>query len=218
MKNDKWTQPGWKIEQKYSNKVLVGNWLDERLQFTREPTTANSTSRVDYRPHWDFKPDVSVRRATFRRAEGLPSKLIFGHHDTPSSHYLVSLYDESFGHRHNCALPPLRTWHPCSRAWQPERSDYQIPAPPTNFGLLESKKHCLEKEQSHPPPISVYRSEYQSYPLSALCQDRFARTPCMFSSYRHVANHNNKDLDVRQHVLLQVPHCRSDHLPPLPQA
>lgn len=29
---DKWTQPGWRIEQKYANKVLIGNWVEERLQ------------------------------------------------------------------------------------------------------------------------------------------------------------------------------------------
>lgn len=29
---DKWAQTGWKIEQKYANKVLLGNWAEERLQ------------------------------------------------------------------------------------------------------------------------------------------------------------------------------------------
>lgn len=29
---DKWAQTGWRIEQKYANKVLLGNWADERLQ------------------------------------------------------------------------------------------------------------------------------------------------------------------------------------------
>lgn len=29
---DKWAQTGWRIEQKYANKVLVGNWAEERLQ------------------------------------------------------------------------------------------------------------------------------------------------------------------------------------------
>lgn len=30
--HDKWSQPGWRIEQKYSNKVLIGNWVEEKLQ------------------------------------------------------------------------------------------------------------------------------------------------------------------------------------------
>lgn len=29
---DKWKQPGWRIEQKYSTKVLIGNWAEERQQ------------------------------------------------------------------------------------------------------------------------------------------------------------------------------------------
>lgn len=30
-REDKWNQPGWRIEQRYSNKVLIGNWAEERL-------------------------------------------------------------------------------------------------------------------------------------------------------------------------------------------
>ncbi|XP_071777092.2 cilia- and flagella-associated protein 107 [Centroberyx gerrardi] len=209
-KDDKWTQPGWRIEQKYSKKVLIGNWVEERLKFTREPKTASSTSRVDYRPHWDFKPDVSVRRSALQRAEGLPSRLFFAHHGTPPSHYLVTLYDESYGRNHTNALPTLRSWHPDSLTWQPEKSDHPIPAPPTNFGLLESKKHRLEKQQTHLPSLSVYRSTYQGHPLNAFCQNRFASASRMLSSRLHAANHNNKDLDLRQRSLLQVPdHCSS---------
>jgi len=26
----KWTLPGWRIEQAYSNKTLIGNWVEER--------------------------------------------------------------------------------------------------------------------------------------------------------------------------------------------
>ncbi len=32
MAQDKCSQPGWRIEQKYPNKVLVGNWVEQRLQ------------------------------------------------------------------------------------------------------------------------------------------------------------------------------------------
>uniref|UniRef100_A0A3Q1ICI5 Uncharacterized protein n=1 Tax=Anabas testudineus TaxID=64144 RepID=A0A3Q1ICI5_ANATE len=32
MNQDKWAQTGWRIEQKYANKVLLGNWAEERLQ------------------------------------------------------------------------------------------------------------------------------------------------------------------------------------------
>ncbi|XP_051804661.1 cilia- and flagella-associated protein 107 [Acanthochromis polyacanthus] len=123
---DKWAQAGWRIEQKYANKVLLGNWAEERLQFTQQPNTANSTSRVDYWPHWDFKPDISERRSALLRAEGLPSKMLFSHSDPPSLHYLLTEYEESFGHKHTNALPILQPWHPDNLTWQPERLDRPI--------------------------------------------------------------------------------------------
>ncbi|XP_059186303.1 cilia- and flagella-associated protein 107 [Centropristis striata] len=206
---DKWAQPGWRIEPKYSNKVLLGNWAEERLQFTREPqAAANSTSRVDHRPHWDFRPDVCERRSALLRAEGLPSKLLFAHHGPPPSHYLVTHYEESYGHKQTNAVPTLRTWHPDSLTWQLERSERPISGRPTNSGPPQSTKHRLEKQQSHLPSLTVYRSAYQWHPLSALCQSRFARAPRTLSSHLHAANHNNKDLDLRRRSLLQIPdHC-----------
>ncbi|KAM3877742.1 cilia- and flagella-associated protein 107 [Diretmus argenteus] len=217
-KNDKWTQPGWRMEQKYANKVLVGNWAEERLQFTRESKTANSTNHEDYRPHWDFKPDAFERRSALQRAEGLPSKLFFAHHGTAASHYFVTLHDESYGRKHTKLLPTLRSWHPDSLTWQPERSDHPILAPPTNFGLLEYKKQYLEKQQSQLPSLSVYRSEYQRHPLTAYCQKRSARASRMLSSHLHAANHNNKDLDLKQQSLLQVPDHYPSLLPPSQRA
>lgn len=29
---DKWSQFGWRVEQRYGSKVLIGNWAEERLQ------------------------------------------------------------------------------------------------------------------------------------------------------------------------------------------
>uniref|UniRef100_A0A3Q3ISM8 Uncharacterized protein n=1 Tax=Monopterus albus TaxID=43700 RepID=A0A3Q3ISM8_MONAL len=195
---DKWAQTGWRIEQKYANKVLLGNWAEERLQFTREPKTASSTTRADYRPHWDFKPDVSERRSALLRAEGVPAKLLFARCDPPSSHYLVTQYEESYGHtKHTTASPSLQPWHPESLTWQPKRFL------PTNFGPLQHTKHNLEKQ--HLPSLTAYKSAYQRHPLHAFCQNRFARASRALSSHLHAANHNNKDLDLRRRSLLQVP-------------
>ncbi|XP_034538692.1 uncharacterized protein C1orf158 homolog [Notolabrus celidotus] len=230
---DKWAQPGWKIEQKYGSKVMVGNWAEDRLQFTQEPEIANSTSRVDFRPHWDFKPDISERRSALLRAEGLPSKLLFAHDGPAPSHYPVTQYEDSYGRRHNNALPTLRPCHPGSLTWQLERSERPISvilnmllhtlvavpglsdnrghsraAVSANSGALQSTKHRLEKQQSRLPSLTVYRSAYQKHPLSAVCQSRSARTSRWLSSHLHAANHNNKDLDLRRRPLLQVPdHC-----------
>ncbi|XP_071351306.1 cilia- and flagella-associated protein 107 [Trachinotus anak] len=215
---DKWAQTGWRTEQKYANKVLLGNWAEDRLQFTREPKTANSTNRVDYRPHWDFRPDVSERGSALLRAEGLSSKQLFVHYGPPSSHYLVTQYEESYGHKHTNALPTLQPWHPDSLTWQPEKSPQPISALPTDSGLLRSTKRRLEKREPHLPPLTGYRSAYQRHPLSAFCQSRFARASHMLSSHLHAANHNNKDLDLRWRSLLQVPDHSFELLSPSQQA
>ncbi|KAM3620877.1 uncharacterized protein V6R79_003190 [Siganus canaliculatus] len=195
---DKWAQTGWRIEQRYANKVLLGNWSEERLQFTREPETANSTNRVDYRPHWDFKPDVSGRRLALLRAEGLPSKLLFAHHGPPSSHSLVTHYEESY--RPEQTLPTVEPWRSDSLRWQRERSDQPISVFPTNFGPLQPIK-----QQPSLPSLTVYRSTYQRHPLSAFCQYRYARASRALSSHLHAANHKNKDLDLRRRPQLQIP-------------
>ncbi|XP_073323731.1 cilia- and flagella-associated protein 107 [Pagrus major] len=214
--HDKWAQTGWRIEQKYANKVLLGNWAEDRLQFTREPKTDNSTNRVDYGPHWDFKPDVFERRSALLRAEGLPSKSLFAHHAPPSSHYSVTHYEESYGRKYTNALPTLRPWHPdSSSTWQLERSDRPISALQTSSGPLRSTKPRLEKQQSHLPSLTVYRSAYQRHPLSSFCQSHFSRTPRALSSHLHAANHNNRDLDLRGRSLLQIP---DPHFGPRPQS
>uniref|UniRef100_A0A8C7RMF6 Si:ch211-226m7.4 n=1 Tax=Oncorhynchus mykiss TaxID=8022 RepID=A0A8C7RMF6_ONCMY len=177
---DKWTQPGWRIEQKYANNVLIGNWVEEKFQ-------------------------------------GLPAKLLLSHHGTLPSHYLVTLYDEMYGRQGTSTLPPLRSWHPDRLAWTPEKSDHPSLAPPTNFGLVESRQVRLDQQQSPLPALSVYRSAYQKYPLSAFCQPRFASVPRGHSSKLHPANRINKDMDLKQRPCRQVPDnsVSASLLPPL---
>ncbi|XP_042563644.1 uncharacterized protein C1orf158 homolog [Clupea harengus] len=158
---DKWTQPGWRIEQKYANRVLIGNWVENRLQFTRECRTPNSTNRLDFRPQWDYQPDTFVQRTALRRGEGLPTRLLLGHHGTPTSHFLVTQYDEMYRWRGDSTMPKLR-------------SDHVAKVPPTNFGLVEAKKRQWSEESSS---LSSYRSAYLPPPLSALCHPRHAGLP-----------------------------------------
>uniref|UniRef100_A0A4W4FUD7 Si:ch211-226m7.4 n=1 Tax=Electrophorus electricus TaxID=8005 RepID=A0A4W4FUD7_ELEEL len=138
------SRPGWRTEQRYSHKVLIGNWLEERLQ-------------------------------------GLPTKLLFSHHDPPTSQYLVSLYDESYGRRGPSHLPAHRTWHSDKMAWVPERSDHPIHGPPTNYGLVETQRAQVGQQQVKVPVVSVYKDAYPLPPTSAFCQPRHARAPCLIS-------------------------------------
>ncbi|KAI4887149.1 hypothetical protein NFI96_020651 [Prochilodus magdalenae] len=201
---NKWTQPGWRIEPRYSNKVLIGNWAEEKLQFTRECKTANSTNRLDFRPQPEHRPDVVVRRHALRRSEGLPPRLLLFHHETPKSHYLVSLYDESYGRQRSSDLPGLRTWHSDKMGWIPERSDHPTQGPPTNYGLLESLRARVAQQQGVLPMLSVYKGSYPQHPTSAFCQPRHARAPRLISG-----NKKNLEPDHR-------PGNPASVLPPLP--
>ncbi|KAK0135312.1 hypothetical protein N1851_028847 [Merluccius polli] len=225
-RGDKWSQPGWRIEQKYTNKVLIGNWVEERLKFHREVQTASSTYCLDYQPQWESRPDGSVRRACQQRAEGLPSTQFFSHHATPASHYLVTLYDESYGRR-DSAPPGRRTWHHDSLTWRPERSDHPVAAPPTNFGLLASRKPSGVDGPTPPPPawlpsLSESRSTYQNCPPSALSQGRRARAPRLLSGRLHAPNGADNDLRLGQPLPLpavpdgrcSVPAALWTHPPP----
>lgn len=58
--------------------------------------------------------------------QGLPTRLLFSHHNTPASHYLVTLYDESYGRCSSSGLPKLRTWHTDKMGWVPEKSDHPL--------------------------------------------------------------------------------------------
>ncbi|XP_013865060.1 cilia- and flagella-associated protein 107 isoform X3 [Austrofundulus limnaeus] len=207
---DKWSQTGWKIEQQYGNKVLLGNWAEDRLQFTREQKIANSSSRVDYRPHWDFKPDILKRRSAVLRAEGLPYMMLFGHHRPPPSHYLATEYKQSYAERHNNSLPAVQPREPDDFTCDPEKSNHPHFALSSNSGPMKSTNHSCEKLQSQLPALSVYQSTYHSHPLGALCKSRFARASRTLSSCLYTTNHINKDLNLRQRLHLQVPdHCFS---------
>ncbi|KAJ8391205.1 hypothetical protein AAFF_G00096340 [Aldrovandia affinis] len=202
--DDKWTKPGWRIEQKYSNKVLIGNWAEDKLQFTRDCCVPTSTHRLDYRPQRDHRPDVFVRREALRRAEGLPTKLLLDHHGTPHSHYLVSLYDETYGRKSTSTPPTLRSWHPDKLAWVPERSDHPVEVPPTNFGLAESRLARSGRPAAH-HMLSEYRSTFSGHPASAFSLSHHTRTPRTLSSHLHPNNRTNKDLGLKHRPLLQVP-------------
>ncbi|XP_042179642.1 uncharacterized protein C1orf158-like [Oncorhynchus tshawytscha] len=184
----KWTQPGWRMAQRYANKVLIGNWVEEKLQYTRECKTATTAPTVQTTSHRG--PDVIVRQMALWKAEGLAAKMLLSHHGTLPSHYLVTLYDEMYRRQGSSTLLTLCTWHPDRLARMPEKSDHHrypilsvlsslsFPSfsfpPPTNFGLVESRQVCLDQHQPPFSTLSVYRTAYQRHPLSAFCQPRLA--------------------------------------------
>lgn len=130
-------------------------------------------------------------------------------HDSICAHAQLHNYTSAATDVLYCSKSSIGIINGCSNAAADSfSSPCCFTAPPTDFGPLQSSKHHLEKQQSHLPSVSVYRSAYQRHPLSALCQRRFASASRVLSSHLYAANHKYKDLDLRQRPLLQVPgHC-----------
>uniref|UniRef100_U3J4Z4 Cilia and flagella associated protein 107 n=1 Tax=Anas platyrhynchos platyrhynchos TaxID=8840 RepID=U3J4Z4_ANAPP len=158
----------WKIEPKYSTRVLIGNWLEERKRFIK-PTgkLGHSIYSTDFVCFPDHKPEQTVRRTMRKKYEGLPAQHFFTHHEEPRSRNLVSEYDDKYNrHGYDPLLPPLRTWNGRKLAWIPQKSDFPILEPPTNYGLLE---HLMKKRHKKEAGMmtSVYTISYEKPPVSA---------------------------------------------------
>ncbi|XP_012785459.3 cilia- and flagella-associated protein 107 isoform X1 [Ochotona princeps] len=167
--------PSWQIEAKYSTRVLTGNWVEERKKFTRATeTTLQSLYRKDYVPILGHQPDLISRWYGKRRIEGLPYKHLITHHQEPQHRYLISTYDDHYNrHNYNPGLPPLRTWSTQKLLWLPEKADFPLLAPPTNYGLLERLKQSWLAPKAGPRE-SVYTSSYPRPPLCALSRREHA--------------------------------------------
>ncbi|TNN59552.1 hypothetical protein EYF80_030202 [Liparis tanakae] len=132
--------------------------------------------------------------------QGLPSKLLFGHADPPSSRHPVTLYEESY---RADARPANRS---ARRLGESERPICDLAT--GGSGPPRSAKRPRADEQPS-TPTTAYGSAYQRHPAGDYCQNRFARAPRALSSHLHAANHIHRDLDLRRRSLLQVPDCWS---------
>ncbi|XP_012640772.2 cilia- and flagella-associated protein 107 isoform X2 [Microcebus murinus] len=165
--------PSWQIETKYSTKVLTGNWVEERRKFTKATEeTPQSLYRKEYVPFPGHKLDQISRWYSKKRFEGLPYKHLITHHQEPSKRYLISTYDDHYNrHDYNPGLPPLRSWNGHKSVWLPEKSDFPLLAPPTNYGLYEQlKQKWLASKVGPRERESIYTSSYPRPPLWALSQ------------------------------------------------
>uniref|UniRef100_A0A8D2LNX3 Chromosome 1 open reading frame 158 n=1 Tax=Varanus komodoensis TaxID=61221 RepID=A0A8D2LNX3_VARKO len=155
-----WYVPSWRIEPKYSTKVLIGNWLEERKKFIKDHGgSGKSVYREDF---------VSFPIETPDRTVGLPRKYVLTHHEEASHQNLVSQYDDQYNrHGYNPCLPPLRKWNGHKMAWVPEKTDYPLVEPPTNYGLFE---HLVKKWTQKEPGVmnSVYTLSYNEPPASPI--------------------------------------------------
>ncbi|XP_025768403.1 uncharacterized protein C1orf158 homolog [Puma concolor] len=167
--------PGWKVETKYSTRVLTGNWVEERRKFTKAmEETPQSIYRKEYVPFLGHRPDQISRWYGKRRVEGLPYKHLLMHHQEPSHRHLISTYDDHYNrHNYNPSLPPRRTWSGHKLLWLPEKADFPLLAPPTNYGLYEQLKQRWLTPRAAPRE-SIYTSSYPRPPLCAMSRREHA--------------------------------------------
>lgn len=167
--------PGWQIEKKYSTKVLVGNWVEERGKFTKATKhTPQCNYRMEYIPRPDHRPDYISRWYTRRKMEGLPHNYLMTHHQEPWNRYLISTYDDHYNrHNYNPSLPALRTWNGQKLLWLPEKSDFPLLGPPTNYGLLEQLQQKWLASKTGLKE-SIYTTSYPRLPVCAMSRREHA--------------------------------------------
>ncbi|XP_072174811.1 cilia- and flagella-associated protein 107-like [Diadema setosum] len=206
----KWSLPGWRIEQRYAGGVLIGNWSEERHKFEKGAHRNTSTQRMDYVHNRNFQPDIMTRRAAKMKNEGLDQTLVFAHHNKDLKNNLISWYDEQFNKRERLAedtLPELRHWDGQKLAWEPEKSDHPLKGEPTNFGL-KSKLQKKWQEEEAAKKLGEYHTtyglDYKNKPASALVRQHYAPQRAL-SSRMHPVNKINKDLNLRSTSILQTP-------------
>ncbi|XP_046579967.1 uncharacterized protein C1orf158 homolog [Haliotis rubra] len=197
----KWHLPGWRIEQRFSQGVLIGNWSEERNVFNKGNTPHNSTHRIDFRNFGSHRPDVVIRRSARLKNEGIGQQNLFYHHGNRYSNNMVSWYDEHYNGRwRENTLPDLRTWNSHELSWAPEKSDYPLQGSSTNYGLyqkLQNRWSDQIADETRGDFTSTYTSSYNPRSASGLVTTRFAN-PRENSTTLHKYNHTNKDLGLRQ--------------------
>ncbi|XP_039251506.1 cilia- and flagella-associated protein 107-like [Styela clava] len=215
----KWHMPGWRIEQRFSNNTLIGNWCEERKQFQRGTHSNTSTHLTDFRLYKNHKPDVTIRRSALMRNEGLRKENLFTHHGKTYSNNLISWYDEQFNKRmrdENDRLPDVRKWDGHKLAWAPERSDYPMQGKPTNYGLhskMKDKWIAELKAERSGHYTTDYGQAYQGHPSTAFPR-RFASAPKYLSSHFNPISKLNKDLWLRRTPFNMAPEYPPTVTPP----
>ncbi|GFO02185.1 hypothetical protein PoB_002869000 [Plakobranchus ocellatus] len=207
--------PSWRIEQRYSPGVLIGNWSEERLKFPGNKYKHNSTNRIDFKGYGQIHPDVNIRRKAKLGGEGIPADMLFRHHGRCYDNMLITLYDENYNGRwRENKLPPLRKWDSQSLGWLPEKTDHPLRGEPTNWGLKEAvEEETLQRQKDayNEDFESTYMGSFRDKPLESM---RFARhaTPKCMSTTLFPVNKVNNDLHLRGTQRLRMPEIMPDEL------
>ncbi|XP_003388257.1 PREDICTED: uncharacterized protein C1orf158 homolog [Amphimedon queenslandica] len=193
--SNKWQDPGWRIEQRYSKGVLIGNWSEDRYKFEKGSEFGSSTSRQTYRGHYLKAPDPSIRLKGLIRNNGIDKEHIFIHHGKSYMRNTISLYDQTFNRGYELGE---RKWDGKRMAWLPEKTDHPLQGASTNFGLKEEKEEKWRKEKELESIGDFVTSNHLTYrmpPLTSYPTGRAA--PHKLISSRTHPQSTNRNLKLR---------------------
>ncbi|CAI8040689.1 Uncharacterized protein C1orf158 homolog [Geodia barretti] len=208
MRGGKWEQPGWRIEQRFCQGVLIGNWSEDRLgKFPKGNEFGNSTSREAFLkyPHSVYIPDSGTRRKGVLRNYGLGQTHIFGHHGNAYMHNNISTYDQHFSRCHSTGQQ--REWDKHWLSWLPEASDHPTTGLPKRYGLkeaIEEKWRRIREIETHGDYHSTYSTTFRPPAASSEDKGRRYATPRHLSSHLH-PHRGNAHLSLRGVSHLQAP-------------
>eukprot|EP00117_Sycon_ciliatum_P020104 scpid70240/ scgid18012/ Uncharacterized protein C1orf158 homolog len=193
---------GWTVPKRYNTDVLLGNWYENRMEFTRGAhSDVNSSYRTVFLPSSSMGEDVQAAREKrlggLLRNDGIPAKNLTHHHGEKFVDGLaVTSYDQDFAR--SAGTAQTRSWDKWHSEWRPERSDLLNAGTPTQTGAFDKmkakwKKQALEEGRTN--YCTTKQLSYTSPDASAFTSKRYA-TPRMWSTHLHPHVQNN-DLNLR---------------------
>ncbi|KAK9392199.1 arylacetamide deacetylase-like 3 [Crotalus adamanteus] len=165
--------PKWHIKAQHLRSSARGRagrevWSEGAPPRPRSPRPSATVAAAVLPPSvCSRRPDGFPQALLALAGAGLPRKYILTHCEEARHQHLVSQYDDQYNrHGHNPQLPPLRKWHRHKLAWTPEKSDYPLVEPPTNYGLVEHLMKAWHRKETEVAQ-TVYHSSYPKPPASA---------------------------------------------------
>lgn len=199
----KWELPGWRIEQRFSKKTLIGNWCEERNNFEHNQPKNNSTNRIDYTDKGDSQPECQLRRHALRRNDGSTDKYQTSLNSEQATSN-ISWYDTDY---RRASTKQSRNWNRHKLVWEPEYSDHPVQGKATQLGILDRKLKRWEADRKMLngtvpfKPSTTSSSDYHKFTSEAFPL-RYAMAPKALSAQMNIITKTNKSLPLRGKPLL----------------
>nr|XP_022917549.1 uncharacterized protein LOC111426904 [Onthophagus taurus] len=189
----------------YSNKSLLGNWYEDRLQYRKYRYRHGTTYTQDYIPRVPPLSEDSSKNAI--QSAGLPKAMLFGQREDAYTNNFSTTYDLSYNHFVKKAKthPTERHWVCRDNIWLPEKDFTKDYGNITRYGIFEYKTSLWEQERNpshNQEEKSEYQESYECVPKMKPVK-RFA-TPLKNSSLMNPSNIYYHTLTLRDMHLCTV--------------